>query len=416
MSTIKLASRHDEDDHGTAAILATATATLANIDSDSNLYDPSVAWLRLLQTTTSTNKILFVDTHTHAHLERHEEEVAENSGGSHIYRQSAIPRTTNELQEHIDDGIDHRIVVMSCAVDIDDWEKCLEYASKSQYRIPAIGVHPWYVESVLLSSTAGTAGSSTDNDTDGHDLTPISTTTTTTTIKKTSSWWLDQMEALLQLHPGCMVGEIGLCKVAKFIRTYHGGKQAALQMQRQIFHQQLLLAAKYRRPVSIHCVNQHGVLLDILNSLLQPSDSDNGEYHPIPPVMALHSYTGTAHHVQAMLQWEKQVRVYQNKSTSSTTDPLIYFGFSHCVNYMMCTSTKSKRQGIETLRSIPRNRLLVESDVHCSDFVPLGAAGTIAYMAHVLHDSLENIATLTTQNGLRFLATIQNVSRQRGDS
>jgi TatD DNase family protein len=196
-------------------------------------------------------------------------------------------------------------------------------------------------------------------------------------------------------------------------------------MQRQIFHQQLLLAAKYRRPVSIHCVNQHGVLLDILNSLLKQSDGDdtnnhnynssnntnnNGEHHPIPPAMALHSYTGTAHHVQAMLQWEKQVRAYQNKSTSNITDPLIYFGFSHCVNYMMCTSTKSKRQGIETLRSIPRNRLLVESDVHCSDFVPLGAAGTIAYMAHVLNDSLENIATLTTQNGLRYFATIQNVS------
>ena len=283
--------------------------------------------------------------------------------------------------------VEGRIAIMSCAVDIDDWEQCLEYATKSPHRIPAIGIHPWYVESVL-TTTNNCSDVVQKNDTDLHNT-------------KATTWWLDKLENLLQLHPGCMVGEIGLCKVARFIRTYNGGKQVALRIQRHMFNQQLLLAAKYGRPVSIHCVNQHNVLLEIFNSLQQHSDGDHSQ---IPPAMALHSYTGTVHHVQTLLRWETQVRKCQ-KSTS--TDPLIYFGFSHSVNYIMCTSTKAKRQGMETLRSIPRNRILIESDVHCSDHVPLGAAGTVAYIAHVLNESIETVVALTTQNGLRFFSTIK---------
>ena len=119
--------------------------------------------------------------------------------------------------------------------------------------------------------------------------------------------------------------------------------------------------------------------------------------------MALHSYTGTVHHVQKLLQWEQHLREHER---SASADPILYFGVCVSVNYVMCTSEKSKRQGIETLRSIPRHRILIESDVHCSDHVAFGAAGTVAYLAHVLQDSVENVAAWTTQNGLRFLSTI----------
>ena len=357
--------------------------------------DPLTAWQRIRLIQPISNEILLVDTHTHAHLERHElSTTTGNDFSNHVY---SLINSVSEGRQHESSGDDdddenygdgRRMVVMSCAVDMDDWDRCLEYATKSKYRIPALGVHPWYVESVLPVTTSSDGGFTNDE-------TECSATITPTTNTR----WLDKLEKLLQLHPGCMVGEIGLCKVARFIRTYNGGKQAALLIQRQIFLQQLLLAAKYRRPVSIHCVNQHGILLDVFNSL-HHSDGDDNQ---IPPAMALHSYTGTVHHVQTLLRWEKQVRASQ---MSASTDPLLYFGFSHSVNYMMCTSTKAKRQGLETLRSIPRNRILVESDVHCSDHVALGAAGTIAYIAHVRNESIENVAEWTTQNGLRFLSTI----------
>ena len=370
-------------EHVDGATAGTIT-TIVGDDSESNVCDPFVAWQRI-QRMTTTNKIWLVDTHTHAHLER--EDVATNKYSSHVYSYSRIPK---ELE--CDNDTDRCMAIMSCAVDIDDWERCLEYAAKSKYRIPALGIHPWYIESVLTTTS--------DNGNAQHDIEIKNNTTTTTT------WWLNKMEGLLQLHPGCMVGEIGLCKVARFLRTYSGGKQAALKIQRDVFVQQLFLAAKYHRPVSIHCVNQHGVLLEVFQSLLHSDGDDNGDLiHQIPPAMALHSYTGTAHHVQHLLQWEQQVHACQ--TSSSTTDPLLYFGFSHSVNYIMCTSTNAKRQGMEKLRSIPRYRILIESDVHCTDHVVLGASGTIAFIAHALHESVEDVAALTTQNGLRFFSSIR---------
>ncbi len=365
------------------------SATKGDTDDDDEItcIHPWIAWQRIRQIPRTTNdEIRLVDTHTHAHLERLEIETnvnndSDNSNNEshHIYSvKSAIANGQLTLSDDATDD-DDKMVVLSCAVDMDDWDRCLAYAAQSKYRIPALGIHPWYVESVVSTTTTTTS-------TAGNDHHAIKATPTT--------WWLDQLEGQLQRHPGCMVGEIGLCKVARFLRTYHGGKSAALTLQRDIFVQQLLLAAKYRRPVSIHCVNQHGILLQVFQSL---------HTNQIPPAMALHSYTGTVHHVQKLLKWEQQVREHE-KSTS--TDPILYFGVSHSVNYVMCTSEKSKRQGKETLRSIPRHRLLIESDVHCRDHVAFGAAGTVGYLAHVLHDSVENVAAWTTQNGLRFLSTI----------
>jgi Tat protein secretion system quality control protein TatD with DNase activity len=89
-----------------------------------------------------------------------------------------------------------------------------------------------------------------------------------------------------------MVGEIGLCKMARFLRTYEHGKQDALALQRHVFVQQLQLAAVYQRPVSIHCVNQQGVLLDIFKEQQQQQQQNKKQ---LPPAMALHSFTGTAH-------------------------------------------------------------------------------------------------------------------------
>jgi Tat protein secretion system quality control protein TatD with DNase activity len=187
--------------------------------------------------------------------------------------------------------------------------------------------------------------------------------------------------------------------MAKFVRTFAGGKAAALQLQRQVLVSQLRLAAQYQRPVSIHCVNQHGVLLDVLKELW----IDGGV--PAPPAMAMHSYTGTVHQLGQLLQWEKN-RHPRKDSRLPAPQPLLYFGFSHSVNYVMCRSDKSRMQGRDTVRAIPRDRLLVESDIHSSSLETLGTTGAVAYLAWALEEPIQVVAQTVIENGLRFLQSL----------
>ena len=57
---------------------------------------------------------------------------------------------------------------------------------------------------------------------------------------------------------------------------------------------------------------------------------------------------------------------------------MFYFGFSHSVNHLICTSEKARRRGTEAVWSVPSDRLLVESDVHASIDITLGTAGAVA--------------------------------------
>jgi Tat protein secretion system quality control protein TatD with DNase activity len=272
---------------------------------------------------------ILVDTHGHAHLERGLHESYQSTG--------------------LDEAPSIRTISLSCAVEPSDWGACLDYASQSTNILPGLGVHPWYLADL-------------------------------------PSNFLETLEELLQQHPTAIVGEIGLCKMARFIRTYPEGKAAALELQRAVFTSQLKLAAKYKRPVTVHCVSQHGVLMKVLGEL-KPSQ--------LPPSIGMHSFTGTAHHVQQLLKFEKH-----HKSSTK-----VFFGFSHIVNYEMCSSQKSRRQGIEAVRSVPFDRLLAESDVHASADVPVGTAGAIAYLACVLKKSVAEVARQTTSNGITFLTS-----------
>jgi Tat protein secretion system quality control protein TatD with DNase activity len=324
---------------------------------------------------------VLVDTHCHAHLNREAQACYES-------RESNSKRIDTTGKESSSDFV----VALSCAVEEKDWNACLLYAAESPYRVAALGLHPWYLTGV------------TEN-------------------------WEQRLESLLIQHPGCMVGEIGLCKMARFVRTYEFGKQAALELQRKVFVQQLILAAKYRRPVSVHCVDQHGVLMDILSNEL---DLANG----LPPTIALHSFSGTAHQVQQLLKWEDEI--FQRRKTVLTkyktqqkargeklntslppddyVTPLLYFGFSHSINYAMCSSDKSRRQGRDAIRAVPLDRLLAESDVHCDENVVLGVAGAVSYIAWALDESdIEVIAQLTRNNGLRFLQRLKVAGKKQSE-
>ena len=89
---------------------------------------------------------------------------------------------------------------------------------------------------------------------------------------------------------------------------------------------------------------------------------------------------------------------------------MFYFGFSHSVNHLMCTSEKARRRGTEAVRSVPSDRLLVESDVHASIDVTLGTAGAVAYAAHVRGERIEDMAKRCVVNGLRFLSSLGSMT------
>jgi TatD DNase family protein len=385
--------------------------------------------------------ILLVDSHGHAHLERessseyHVNEMSEHYRSGDSGNDDHNNEENGDYSQILEGNIStpailkttSRFLAVSCAVAPDDWQACLHYAAQSNHRIAAVGVHPWYVGDLPHN-------------------------------------WLDDVESILQQHARVMVGEIGLCKVARFVRTYKDGKKAALALQRQVFTQQLDLAARYQRPVTVHCVQQQQILLDILKERTTSTSTttstgtsssskevDCGPHKALPPAIALHSFTGTAHHVDQLLKWEddwhkrrrkyKQLSPRKNPTTSTTDDarqsssvahsskdndhhdgdddgPLLYFGFSHMVNYAMCSSEKSRKQGRDAIRRVPSNRILAESDVHNSRDAIGGTALACAYLAWALEENddgrptsnysarIANVAQQTTANSLRFLSSL----------
>jgi len=301
-----------------------------------------------------SQKVLLVDTHGHPQLDRERHEAY-------------IEEEESMKKDHCTE-----VVALSCAVSESDWESTLAYASRSEKILPGLGIHPWYLEG--LSST-----------------------------------WLTDLETLLVQHPSAIVAEIGLCKIAKFVRSHPDGKAAALQMQRRVFLDQLQLAAKLKRPVSVHCVQQQGPFMAVMKEMVEEarkktkkkSDDSNTDQatkliNAFPTAIGMHSFTGTAHHVKEILKFEK---------TWFPNQKLFYFGFSHAVNVAMCSSEKSRRQGLEAIRAVPFDRLMAESDVHTTEDVPAGTAGAIAYIAFALDKPLIEVAEMTASNGVAFLNT-----------
>jgi TatD DNase family protein len=221
----------------------------------------------------------------------------------------------------------------------------------------------------------------------------------------------------LSEHPRLIIGEIGLCKMARFVRDFpknNGGKSTAIALQKLVFSKQLQLAARWLRPVTVHCVDAHGMFMETLWEILRQVKEDScpeevkedGKKHwrtAFPSAIAMHSFTGTAHQVNEILAFERALLDPEGEDGNKAI--LFYFGVSHSINHLMCTSEKSRKKGMEAIRSIPANRLLVESDVHASVDVTLGTAGAVAYAAHVRDERIEDVAKLCVGNGLRFLST-----------
>eukprot|EP00532_Pseudo-nitzschia_australis_P018051 CAMPEP_0168312450 /NCGR_PEP_ID=MMETSP0142_2-20121227/67906_1 /TAXON_ID=44445 /ORGANISM="Pseudo-nitzschia australis, Strain 10249 10 AB" /LENGTH=446 /DNA_ID=CAMNT_0008265421 /DNA_START=339 /DNA_END=1680 /DNA_ORIENTATION=+ len=394
--------------------------------------------------------VVIVDTHGHAQLDRernktydlqvsmkhnnidNEEKKHELRTGIHEANNIDNEEKKHELRSW---NQNFHVKSLACSVEPADFNDTLKYAATSDSILPALGVHPWYIENLPnFSSMISTNGK------DNHGDEPNNIDN----FEAVDSEWLLPMEKLLLEHPKCLVGEIGLCKIAKWVRTYPDGKTRAMDIQKRIFKKQMILAAKLRRPVSVHCVNSHGIFVAAIKELVEKKEEERDKIRVtpnensicsgsrrflLPPAIAMHSFTGTAHHVKELLDLEHQIDFPNSRSRnmrkkkktpknskeeeennakvpSTPPSPLFYFGYSHTVNYAMCTSEKSLKKGKEAVQSVPLIRLLVESDVHSDADVAGGTIGAISYVSWARDMHPREIASTTAKNGSTFLGSI----------
>jgi TatD DNase family protein len=174
-------------------------------------------------------------------------------------------------------GVKKMVVNGACEA---DWPQVLKLARENKIVLPSFGYHPWYL----------------------HERTDD---------------WQKNLEKFLDEIPSA-VGEIGLDRWKPDL---------AYENQEAVFLAQLKIAAARNLPVSIHCLQSSGRLLELLQN------------HPRPARgFVLHSFGGPAEMIPAFAKLGA------------------YFSFP---GYFLHERKLKQR---ETFRKVPADRLLIETD------------------------------------------------------
>lgn len=231
------------------------------------------------------------------------------------------------------------------AVEEADWDRVVSRCGASPRLRPGLGVHPWQAHLV--------------EDVDGY---------------------LGRLDAALAAHGAAIVGEVGLCKCARNARGPKEAREAGLSMQRRLFLGQLLVATRRSRPASVHAVKQHAPLKDALAA----AAAADGR-----PSVALHSFSGTAHHVGELL------------AVVGDAFPL-YFGFSHTINVVM-NGSRAAAALHAAIAAVPDDRVLVESDVDDPAAAREATCRAVALVAKAKGWTLRETAARTATNARAWL-------------
>ena len=246
---------------------------------------------------------------------------------SHCHLQDE--RIVNDIEGIILRAQDAGVEKMVCCGSSEgDWRAVLSLADRFPLQIiPALGVHPWYVA-------------------------------------EQSDGCLKRLEVVLENDSRIVVGEIGLD---------HALQQRDDALQMRFFHEQLLLAGRLRRPVSIHCRKAWGSLLELFRR--EPRIAEN---------CVIHSYGGSMELIEELVRYG------------------ISFSFSGSVTY------DRNRRGREAVRTVPLDRLLIESDspdIPPADHTGNNEPATIVRVAETLAGlremDIDEISRLTFSNGSR---------------
>ncbi|KAL2415583.1 Cut9-interacting protein scn1 [Exophiala dermatitidis] len=267
----------------------------------------------------------------------------------------------------------------------------------STHVLPSFGWHPWFSHELY-------------NDMDGENTSALSATEHYRSVlvpapdddeefvdslpkPRALRQFIEQAESRLKAFPYSIVGEVGLDRSFRLPEAWkeepssqNGGSEEEftpgrrggrglspyrvnLDHQKVVLKAQLELAAKLQRPVSVHSVQAHGLVFDLMQKMWkghekpskaqrrkQKASSSSGQAVedgdskanslPYPPRICMHSYSGPP---DALKQFF---------SPSVPAD--IYFSFSSLINF----SNPSAEKVTNVIKAVPDDRILVESDFH----------------------------------------------------
>jgi TatD DNase family protein len=196
---------------------------------------------------------------------------------NHLQDHRLIPHREGILQVVQETGVSKMVVNGSSEK---DWPEVLALALQYPQVIPSFGYHPWYVT-------------------------------------ERSANWQRSLVDFLDRVPSC-IGEIGL---DRWIKDHD------LVQQEEVFVWQLRLAAERNLPISIHCLQAWGRLLEILKAEPKPERG-----------FLLHSFGGS----------------------SEMIHPLAELGAYFSFPGYFAHERKLRRR--ETFKQVPPDRLLIETD------------------------------------------------------
>lgn len=185
-------------------------------------------------------------------------------------------------------------------------------------------------------------------------------------IKERTGGWKSRLEELLRRYPSAGVGEAGLD---------HAMDERNDSEQELVLMEQLETAAKFGRPVSLHCRKAWEAVQRCL-----------GAAGMLPSGFVVHSYSGSPEMIPGLCALGGRI------------------SFSGSI------TRHHSRRGRESCKVVPADRLLIETD--SPDLMPVTAGGTsggdanepanITYVAKEVAGirgiTVEELATLTTRN------------------
>lgn len=199
----------------------------------------------------------------------------------------------------------------------------------------------------------------------------------------------------LETHPLALIGEIGLDRAfripealtsdrsAEYADFTPGGREGrrltpfrcSPAHQKEVFRRQLALAGEMGRAVSVHGVQAHGMVFEVLREFwvgrevpqvskraakkrreagetaTDPSTSTQPEEKlPYPPRICLHSFSGSSDVLRQYL--------------SPSIPVAFFFSFSTAVNLGDDVGAETPESFVQVVSKVPDGMVLVESDLH----------------------------------------------------
>lgn len=264
--------------------------------------------------------------------------------------------------------------------------------------VPCFGWHPWFSYQIIDDRDSAIGGAMELGRRRSHyeyaltpkpdDLSFLASLPEPRSLKSL----LSETRTHLEQYPYALIGEVGLDKAFRLPEEWtedqkatrdqsltEGGREGRhltpyrvnMEHQKVILRAQLDLAAELRRAVSVHGVQAHGVLFEVLQETWKgfekkhiskrqrkknadnasALDEDNDSVHepvsaPFPPRICLHSYSGPPQFLKQYLDPAIPAKVF--------------FSFSSVINL----STPAVTKTLEVIKALPDDAILVESDLH----------------------------------------------------